>query len=344
MDAAGEYLRVISQMAVGVDNIDLGAATARGIPVGHTPGVLTETTADFAFALLLAAARRVVEGERYVRAGRWKTWGPTLLMGYDLHGATLGILGFGRIGQALAKRASGFDMRILFYDPNADGDAGRSFGAEKHTLDYVLTKADFVSLHVPLTSETHHLIGQRELGKMKPTAVLVNTSRGPTVDPQALYQALNHGEIAFAALDVTDPEPILPGRPTLKLENCLIVPHIASSSVQTRTKMASDGSRQPGGRFERTAPAPLRQSRGLSQVKAAAGFRSLFDVPQCLSRQLGPHSLSALSRFFILRLTFCVALYTLSVPRLYVVPSRFYVPHLHSLAGSAPAVLIEYSL
>ena len=149
MDAATDSLQVISQMAVGVDNIDLPAATARGIPVGHTPGVLTETTADFAFALLLAAARRVVEGERYVKAGRWKTWGPTLLMGYDLHGATLGILGFGRIGQALAKRASGFDMRVLFYDPSADGDIGRAFDAEKHTLDYVLAEADVVSLHVP---------------------------------------------------------------------------------------------------------------------------------------------------------------------------------------------------
>lgn len=239
MDVAGESLKVISQMAVGYDNIDVTAATERGIPVGHTPGVLTETTADFAFALLMSAARRIVEGERFVKAGKWKTWGPTLLMGYDILDATLGIVGFGRIGRAVAKRAGGFDMRVLYYDPSPDEEAARQLGAEARSLDEVLAEADFVSLHVPLTPETHHLIGERELKLMKPTCVLVNTARGPVVDPRALYQALKYGEIAYAALDVTEPEPISVDDPLLTLDNCLIVPHIASSSVATRTRMAT---------------------------------------------------------------------------------------------------------
>jgi len=234
---AAPRLRVISQMAVGYDNIDLPAATRRRIPVGHTPGVLTDTTADFAFALLMAAARRISEAERFARAGRWKTWGPTLLMGQDVYGATLGIVGMGRIGQAVARRARGFEMRVLYADPS-EPEAARELGAVRVDLDDLLAQADFVSLHVPLTAATERLIDARALARMKPTAILVNTARGPVVDQAALYDALVSGQIAYAALDVTDPEPIAPDDPLLSLDNCLIVPHIASSSVATRTRMA----------------------------------------------------------------------------------------------------------
>ena len=234
---AAPRLRVISQMAVGYDNIDLPAATRRRIPVGHTPGVLTDTTADFAFALLMAAARRISEAERFARAGRWKTWGPTLLMGQDVYGATLGIVGMGRIGQAVARRARGFEMRVLYADPS-EPEATRELGAVRVDLDDLLAQADFVSLHVPLTAATERLIDARALARMKPTAILVNTARGPVVDRAALYDALVSGQIAYAALDVTDPEPIAPDDPLLSLDNCLIVPHIASSSVATRTRMA----------------------------------------------------------------------------------------------------------
>ena len=231
LEAAPE-LKVISNMAVGYDNIDVTAATARGIPVGNTPGVLTETTADFAFALLMAAGRRIPEGERYVHAGRWHTWGPTLLMGQDIHGATLGIVGMGRIGRAVARRARGFDMRVLYH-------GGEDTGAESVSLDELLRESDFVSLHVPLTEETRHLIGARELALMRETAILVNTARGGVVDPAALHEALRDGAIAAAALDVTEPEPIPPDDPLLALDNCLVVPHIASSSRATREQMAT---------------------------------------------------------------------------------------------------------
>jgi glyoxylate reductase len=234
----GETLRVISQMAVGVDNIDIAAATERGIPVGNTPGILTETTADLAFALLMAAARRIGEAERYVRTGRWKTWGPTLLMGQDVCGATLGIIGFGRIGQAVCRRARGFNMSVLFYDPFVDPVAARDLGATSCSLQELLGRADFVTVHTPLTEDTYHLIDEREFQLMKPTSVLINTARGPIVDTQALYSALKDGGIGYAALDVTDPEPIPPDDPLLTLDNCLLVPHIGSSSYATRTRMA----------------------------------------------------------------------------------------------------------
>jgi len=234
---AAPRLRVISQMAVGYDNIDLPAATRRRIPVGHTPGVLTDTTADFAFALLMAAARRISEAERFARAGRWKTWGPTLLMGQDVYGATLGIVGMGRIGQAVARRARGFEMRVLYADPS-EPEAARELGAVRVDLDDLLAQADFVSLHFQFTAATERLIDARALARMKPTAILVNTARGPVVDRAALYDALVSGQIAYAALDVTDPEPIAPDDPLLSLDNCLIVPHVASSSVATRTRMA----------------------------------------------------------------------------------------------------------
>ncbi len=230
-------LRVVSNMAVGYDNIDVAACTAKGIPVGNTPGVLTDTTADFAFALLMSAARRIVEGVDYVRAGRWKTWGPTLFMGPDVHGATLGIVGIGRIGQAVARRARGFDMQILYHDPYLP-EAGIK-DATSVGLDTLLSESDFVTLHVPLTESTYHLIGRRELQTMKATAILINTSRGSVVDPGALYEALRGEWIAYAALDVTEPEPIPADDPLLTLSNCLVVPHIASASVATRTKMAT---------------------------------------------------------------------------------------------------------
>ena len=238
MDAAGPGLKVISNCAVGFDNIDVSEATRRGIPVGNTPGVLTDTTADFAFALLMAAARRVVEGHNYVQAGRWKTWGLTQLLGQDIAGATLGIIGFGRIGKAMAKRALGFDMPILYYDPLCEDDPyAAQIGAHCVDLDTILRQSDYLSLHIPLYKDTVHFIGEAELAKMKPTAVLVNTARGGVVDPDALYRALRDGIIGYAALDVTEPEPLPPDHPLLTLENVIIAPHIASASVQTRGKM-----------------------------------------------------------------------------------------------------------
>ena len=238
MDAAPQ-LKVISNCAVGFDNIDIPAATQRGIAVGNTPGVLTETTADFAFTLLMAAARRVAEGDRYTRAGKWKTWGLSLLLGQDIYGATLGLVGLGRIGAAMAKRAKGFDMRVLYYDPYRRQDLEQQLGITYVDLDTLVRQADFVSVHTPLTDETRHLVNLDLLRKMKKTAIVINTSRGPVVDQAALYTALRDGMIAGAALDVTDPEPIALNDPLLTLENCIVAPHIASASVTTRTKMAT---------------------------------------------------------------------------------------------------------
>jgi glyoxylate reductase len=240
IDAAGPGLKVISNFAVGYDNVDMTAATARGIPVGNTPGVLTETTADMAFALLMAAARRIVEGADYVRASKWLTWGPTLYLGHDVHGATLGIIGMGRIGRALAHRATGFDMRILYFDPYCDESKAPYVDVGlRCNLDELLAEADFVSLHVPLSADTQRLINAQTLAMMKPTAVLINTARGPVVDSEALYEALAAGQIAYAALDVTDPEPLPAGHKLLTLPNCLVVPHIASASWATRNRMAT---------------------------------------------------------------------------------------------------------
>ncbi len=230
-------LRVISNCAVGFDNIDVQEATKRGIIVSNTPGVLTDTTADFAFALLMAAARRVVEGDRVVRAGKWKTWGPMILLGQDVHSATLGIIGLGRIGSAMAKRAKGFGMRILYSDVVRNKQAEEELGIEYVDIDTLFTRSDFITIHTNLTPETHHLIDQKQFEKMKRTAVLVNTSRGPIVDNMALYDALRSGKIAYAALDVTEPEPIPADHPLLTLDNVIVVPHIASASVATRTKM-----------------------------------------------------------------------------------------------------------
>jgi glyoxylate reductase len=231
-------LRVISQFAVGFDNIDTKAATARGIPVGNTPGVLTDTTADFAFTLLMAAARRVVEGMDYVRAGKWKTWGPKLLLGQDIHRATLGLIGFGRIGQGMARRASGFDMRVLYYDVYRREDLEKTMGVIYADLDTLFRESDFVSVHTDLNPQTRHMINDDAFAKMKPSAILINSARGPIVDPDALYRALRDGKIAGAGLDVTEPEPLPADSPLVTLPNCLIVPHIASASVHTRGKMA----------------------------------------------------------------------------------------------------------
>jgi glyoxylate reductase len=239
MAAAGPQLKVVSNYAVGFDNIDIPAATQRGLPVGNTPGVLTDTTADFAFALLMSAARRVVEGDKYSRAGKWKTWGPKLLLGPDIHGATLGLIGFGRIGKAMAKRATGFDMKTLYYDPvNPNDPEAAALNAHSVDMDTVLREADFISLHTPLTKDTYHLISTEAFAKMKPTAIIINTARGPVIDPAALHTALTTGQIAYAALDVTEPEPIPLDSPLLELDNIIIAPHIASASVATRDKMA----------------------------------------------------------------------------------------------------------
>ena len=239
LDAAGAQLKVVANLAVGFDNIDVPACTRRGIPVGNTPGVLTETTADLAFILMMAAARRLNEAIDYVREDRWQTWGPLLLLGVDVHGATLGIVGFGRIGREMARRAAGFSMRVLYHDvQRATPEDEAGLGATFVPLETLLVESDFVTLHVNLTAETRHLVDGRALGRMKPTAVLVNTSRGPVVDQQALFEALRDGTIFAAGLDVTDPEPMPADDPLLSLPNCIVVPHIASATHVTRGKMA----------------------------------------------------------------------------------------------------------
>jgi lactate dehydrogenase-like 2-hydroxyacid dehydrogenase len=239
LDAAGPGLRVVSNYAVGFDNIDVAACARRGVRVGNTPGVLTETTADLAFALMMAAARRLPEGSRFVRDGNWKTWDPLLLLGPDVHGSTIGIVGFGRIGQAVARRAHGFGMEILYHDlESLPSSVTEPLGAAYLPLEQLLPRSDFVTLHVNLSPVTRHLINDETLAQMKPTAVLVNTSRGPVVDQAALAAALRDGVIWAAALDVTDPEPIPMSDPLVGLDNCLIVPHIASASRATRGKMA----------------------------------------------------------------------------------------------------------
>lgn len=224
--AAAPELRVISNYAVGVDNVDVPAATARGIPVGHTPDVLTDSTADLAVALMLAIGRRLVEGERIVRAGEWGTWGPTWMLGRDLHGAAVAIVGGGRIGTAVARRLAGFGSDVVV--------AGRGEGE----LDEALVVADFVTLHTPLTAQTRGLIAEAQLRAMKETAYLVNTARGPIVDSAALERALREGWIAGAALDVTDPEPLPADHPLLTAPNLLVIPHLGSATHRTREAMA----------------------------------------------------------------------------------------------------------
>jgi glyoxylate reductase len=237
MDAA-RRLRVVSNVAVGYDNIDVAAATHRGILVANTPGVLTETTADLAFALLMAAARRIVEGDRAAHEGRWRTWHPSFLLGQDVHGATLGIVGLGAIGMAVARRARAFGMRVLYHDRVRRPEGEVELDARFVPFEELLGEADFVTVHVPLSEETHHLFGRSEFARMKPTAVFVNTARGPVVDEAALHDALQRKEIASAAIDVTEVEPLPMGSPLLRLPNLIITPHIASASVATRGRMA----------------------------------------------------------------------------------------------------------
>jgi glyoxylate reductase len=235
--ASAPKLRIISNLAVGLDNIDVAAATAAGIAVGHTPGVLTDATADLAFALLMATARRVAEGDREVRAGKWQTWGPEVLLGSDVWGATLGIIGWGQIGRAMARRGAGFNMRILYVSRSSHDDAGIP-GATRVPMARLLRESDLVSLHVPLRPETRHLIGAKELAAMKPGAILINTARGAVIDQRALYRALKAGHLGGAGLDVSDPEPIASNDPLLKLANLVITPHIGSASHTARYKMA----------------------------------------------------------------------------------------------------------
>lgn len=247
-------LGVISNLAVGVDNIDLDAATRAGVAVGHTPGILTETTADLAFALLMAAARRVAEADRYVRGGRWRTWGPRVMLGHDVYRATLGIIGWGGIGQAVARRAAGFGMRVLYvpgphHPAPADGSETADMAKpaehresvsepEAVNIRRLLAESDFVSLHVPLTDATRHMIGTHEFAAMKRGAILINTARGPVVDQEALVSALRTGRLAGAALDVSDPEPMADDDPLLRMSNVVITPHIGSASHATRLRMA----------------------------------------------------------------------------------------------------------
>jgi glyoxylate reductase len=240
---ANPQIRVVSNMAVGFDNIDIPAATERGVPIGNTPGVLTEAAADFAFALLMASARNIVQGADYVRAGKWKTWGPTLLLGADITGATLGIVGFGRIGQALAMRARGFDMRIVYNNLRRVPEVEKMTGASYTDLDTLLADSDFVSVHTDLNEQSRHMFNATTFAKIKRGATFINTARGPIVDQRALYDALKSGHLRAAALDVTDPEPLPMDNPLYTLENCLIVPHIASATFETRGKMAEMAAR-----------------------------------------------------------------------------------------------------
>ncbi len=239
MDAAGTGLRVVSNFAVGFNNVDVDEATRRGIRVGNTPDVLTDATADLAFALLISAARRIVAGHDYIRAGRWRTWEPLGHIGRDLSGATLGIVGIGRIGSALARRCrGGWGMRVLYHDRVANEAAEQELGAVRVGFDTLLAESDFVSVHVDLNDSTQGMFDAAAFRKMKSTAIFVNSARGPIHVQADLYEALRSGEIFAAGLDVTDPEPIPPDDPMLTLPNCVIAPHIASATVSSRNGMA----------------------------------------------------------------------------------------------------------
>jgi glyoxylate reductase len=233
--ACGHRLKVVSQLGVGVDNVDLEEATKRGVLVGNTPGVLAKATADIGFALLMSAARRVSESERWLRAGNWQIqYHPMFWLGQEIHGSTLGIIGMGQIGVEMAKRARGFDMNVLYYSRTRKPELEAQYGLRYVGPDALLAESDFVSLHVPLTPETRHYIGERELRQMKSTAILINVARGAVVDPKALYTALKEGWIKAAATDVTDPEPINLDDPLLTLDNLVVTPHIGSASVDSR--------------------------------------------------------------------------------------------------------------
>jgi glyoxylate reductase len=239
MDAAGEQLKVVSNFAVGFNNIDVDEATRRGIRVGNTPDVLTDATADMAFALLISASRRIVEGQDYIRAGRWKTWEPLGHIGVDLIGRTIGIVGMGRIGFAMAKRCrGGFDMKILYHDKYRNEKAEQELGAQQVDIEALLADSDFVSVHTDLNETTQSMFNAEVFRKMKNTAVFINSARGPIHNQTDLHDALKNGDIFAAGLDVTDPEPIAIDDPLLMLPNCVIAPHIASGTVSSRNGMA----------------------------------------------------------------------------------------------------------
>lgn len=266
---AAPNLKVVSHLGVGVDNIDVAQATRMGILVGNTPGVLAGATADLAFALLMSAARRVGESERWLRAGNWKlAFHPMFWLGANVHQATLGIIGLGQIGLEMAKRGRGFDMRVLYYSRTRKPDMEERYGLEYAGRTELLSSADFVSLHVPLTPETHHYIAEPELRLMKPTAILINVARGPVVDPNALYSALKQGWIRSAALDVTDPEPISLDDPLLTLDNLVVTPHIGSASEESRGEMCLLAARNllagiTGRRLEQCVNPEVYQAKGI---------------------------------------------------------------------------------
>ena len=266
---AAHRLKVVSQLGVGVDNIDVSEATRRGVLVGNTPGVLAKATADIAFGLLMSAARRISEGDRWLRAGNWKMqYHPMVWLGAEVHGATLGIIGMGQIGVEMAKRARGFDMRVIYYSRTRKLELESQLGMEYFEPSDLLSTADFVTLHIPLTLETRHFIGERELQLMKPTAILINAARGAVVDSQALYAALKEGWISGAALDVTDPEPISPDDPLLTLENLVITPHIGSASIDSRRRTCLLGARNvvagiQGRRLEACANPEVYAAKGI---------------------------------------------------------------------------------
>ena len=238
LDAAGDNLKVVSTMSVGYDHVDVEACLKRGVAVGNTPGVLTDTTADFAMTLLLTTARRVPESIDAIRAGEWTTWKPEWMAGQDLSGSTVGIVGLGRIGATVAHRLSGFDCRILYYDVAPIPAVADPLGAEFVDMDTLLKESDFITVHTQLNDSTFHMFDEEAFKKMKPTAIFVNTSRGGVVDQDALYNALVNGDILAAGLDVTIPEPLPPDHPLMKLPNAVVAPHIASASVETRSKMS----------------------------------------------------------------------------------------------------------
>jgi glyoxylate reductase len=264
---AAPNLEIVAQLAVGFDNVDVKEATKRGVYVTNTPGVLTETTADFAWTLLMAAARRVVEADKYVRTGKWRVgWHPMMFQGRDIYGATLGIVGLGRIGSSIAKRAKGFDMKVLYHDVVRRQDLEKDLGIEYTEIDALLQEADFVTLNVPLLKETHHLMDEKRLKLMKKTAILVNNARGPVVDEKALYKALKEGWIAGAGLDVFEQEPTPTSNPLLTLDNVVVAPHISSASFETRSKMAEMVAENLIAFFEGKAP-PNLVNKGVVNVK-----------------------------------------------------------------------------
>jgi glyoxylate reductase len=250
-------LKIVCNVAVGFDNIDVPTATAHKVMVTNTPGVLDDATADFAFTLLMSAARRIVEADSFTRQGRFRGWAIDMMLGADVHGATLGLIGVGRIGRGVAHRAKGFNMRVLYYDPQPlPPDAERDLGATRVDLGRLLAESDFVSVHVPLTQETHHLLSTPQFATMKPTAILINTSRGPVIDEAALVEALNAKKIAGAALDVYEREPAVhPG--LIPMPNVVLAPHIASATVRTRSEMSAMAARNMATAIRGGRPANL---------------------------------------------------------------------------------------